>query len=189
MTAVGDVVTVLESAGYVVLPKPLTIAGAEFEFDAVARGAKHSHDLVLVATDRVPRQRLQRLVSGLARSLDVEASRRPVSIILLGEIASSDRIELERYARVLPISYASPSVAEIEDAIGVLLPLGLPEAELMHGGDPLNDVLGVLGPLRVSSDHISLITAASDGPEAVRESLRRYVNDGAGWSDVEATID
>jgi len=189
MSAVRDVVTVLEGAGYVVLPKPLTIAGAEFEFDAVARGARHSHDLVLVATDLVPRQRLQRLVSGLARSLDLEASRRPVSLILLGEIASPDRIELERYARVLIISFANPSVTEIEDAIGVLLPLGLPEAELVHGGDPLNDVLGVLGPLGASPDHISLIRAAQDGPEAVRESLRRYVNDGTGWNDAEATIE
>lgn len=189
MTAVRRVVTVLESAGYVVLPKPLTIAGAEFEFDAVVRGARHSHDLVLIATDQVPRQRLLRLVSGLARSLDIEASRRPVSIVLLGEIAPADRIELERHARVLPISSADPSVPEIEDAIGVLLPLGLPEAQLMHGGDPLNDVLRVLGPSRVSAEHISLIRAATDGPEAVRESLRQYVNDGVGWSDTEVTID
>lgn len=189
MTAVHDVVALLEGAGFVVLPRPLTIAGAEFEFDAAARGAGYSHDLVLIATDQVPRQRLQRLVSGLARSLDIEASRRPVSIIVLGEIAAPDRIALERYARVLTISSANPSVPEIEDAIGVLLPLGLPEAELMHGGDPLNDVLGVLGPLGTTADHITLIKAAADGPDAVRESLRLYVNDGVGWSDAETPND
>lgn len=183
MTSVLDVVAVLEGAGFELLPKPLTVAGTEFDFEAAVRGTDASHDLVLVATDQVPPARLQRLVVGLARSLDLSASRRPVSLILIGEVAPSSRIELERYARVLPIASTAPDVVEIEEAVAVLLPLRLPSAVLVHASDPVNEVMAALGPLKTTSDHIALIKAAAHGTDAVRETLRRYANEGAGWAD------
>ncbi|MDQ0276529.1 hypothetical protein QO003_000832 [Arthrobacter silviterrae] len=185
MTSVQDVLAVLESAGFERLPKPLTVVGTEFDFEAAARGMNTSHDLVLVATDQVPRRRLQRLVAGLARSLDLASSRRPVSLVLLGGVAAADRIDLEHYARVLPIASSTPDIAEIEEAVAVLLPLKLPNADLVHGSDPVNEVMAVLGPMKATSNHITLIMAAADGPEAVREALRRYANEGAGWNDNE----
>ncbi len=189
MSSVQDVLSVLEGAGFERLPEPLTIAGTEFGFDAAARGTHSSHDLVLVATDRVPRLRLQRLVAGLARSLDLAASRRPVSLVLMDEVAASDRIELERYARVLPVGSVAPDLAEIEKAVAVLLPLKLPEAELAHGSDPVNEVMAVLGPAKTTSDHLALVHASADGPDAVREALRRFVNEGAGWDDDVDDVD
>ncbi len=183
MTSVQDVLIVLESAGFERLPRPLTVVGTQFDFEAAARGVNTSHDLVLVATDQVPLRRLQRLVAGLARSLDLAASRRPVSLVHLGGIAASDRIELERYARILPVASVSPDIAEIEEAIAVLLPLKLPNADLVHGSDPVNEVMAVLNISKDTSDHIALLNAAADGPAAVRETLRRYANSGAGWSD------
>lgn len=183
MTNVQDVLAVLEGGGFERLPKPLTVVGTEFDFEAAARGTKTSHDLVLVATDQVPRRRLLRLVAGLARSLDLAASRRPVSIVLLGGAGASDRIELERYARVLPISSPTPDIAEIKDAVAVLLPLELPNADLVHGNDPLNEVMAALGPRKATSEHIALINAAADGEDAVKETLRRYANEGVGWTD------
>lgn len=119
MGSVQDILAVLERAGFERLSKPLTVAGTEFDFEAAARGTRTSHDLVLIATDRVPRRRLQRLVAGLARSLDLAASRRPMSLVLVGGVAPDDRIELERYARVLPIASAAPDAAEIEEAVAV----------------------------------------------------------------------
>lgn len=182
-TSVQDVLAFLEGAGFERLPKPLTVAGTEFDFEAAARGTQPSHDLVLIATDEVPRLRLQRLVAGLARSLDIAASRRPMSLVLMGEVAASDRVDLERYARVLHIDSATPDIAEIEEAVAVLLPLNLPAAELVHGSDPVNEVMAALGPVRTTSDHIALVNTASEGPDAVREALRRYANEGAGWTD------
>lgn len=182
MTSVQEVLAVLENAGFERLPKPLTVAGTEFDFEAAVRGTHNSHDLVLVATDQVPPQRLQRLVAGLARSLDLAASRRPMSLVLIGGVAASDRMELERYARVLPIASATPDVAEIEKAVAVLLPLKLPDAVLVNGSDPVNEVMAALGPLKVTPDHLALIKAAADGPDGVREALRRYANEGVGWT-------
>ncbi|WDF34015.1 hypothetical protein PTW37_03555 [Arthrobacter agilis] len=183
MAGIQDVLAVLEAAGFEQLPKPLTVVGTEFDFEAAARGTNTSHDLVLIATDLVPSRRLQRLVAGLARSLDLASSRRPVSLVLLGGIAAAERIELERYARILPIASASPDITEIEEAIAVLLPLRLPNADLVHGSDPANEVMAVLGLSKDTSEHITLVNAAADGPDAVREMLRRYANAGAGWSD------
>lgn len=183
MTSVQDVLTVLENAGFERLPKPLTIVGTEFDFEAAARGTNTSHDLVLVATGEVPLRRLQRLVAGLARSLDLAASRRPVSLVHLGGISASDRIELERYARVLTIDSGAPDLEEIKEAVAVLLPLKLPAADLVHGSDPLNEVVAVLGPHRVTAERIALVKSAVDGTDAVREVLRRYMNAGVGWRD------
>ncbi|WP_155849372.1 hypothetical protein [Arthrobacter sp. H20] len=106
-----------------------------------------------------------------------------MSLVHLGGIAASDRIELERYARILPVASVSPDIAEIEEAIAVLLPLKLPNADLVHGSDPVNEVMAVLNISKDTSDHIALLNAAADGPAAVRETLRRYANSGAGWSD------
>lgn len=183
MTSIQEVLTVLESSGFERLPRPLTIVGTEFDFEAVVRGTKNSHDLIVVATDEVPPRRLRRLIAGLARSLDLASSRRPVSLVLLGDVVATDRIELERYARVLPIPSSADGAAAIEDAIAVLLPLNLPNADLAHGSDPINEVLASLGPVKSTSEHIALLHAAADGPEAVKETLRRYANDGAGWTD------
>lgn len=184
MAGVQEVLAVLERAGFERLPKPLTVAGTEFDFEAAVRGTRNSHDLVLIATDQVAPRRLQRLVAGLARSLDLAASRRPMSLVLVGGVAPDDRARLERFARVLPIASSTPGASEIEGAIAVLLPLELPNADLVHGSDPVNEVLAELGLSRETPEHIRLVKAASDGVEGVREALRRYMNEGAGWSDL-----
>ncbi len=189
MTSVQDVLAVLENSGFERLPKPLTIVGTEFDFEAAVRGTTTSHDLVVIATDQVPPRRLRRLVAGLARSLDLASSRRPVSLVLLGGLAAADRTELERYARILPIVSSTAGIADIEDAIAVLLPLKLPNADLVHGSDPINEVLASLSPVRATPDHIALINAAADGPEVVRDTLRRYANEGAGWTGEGANDD
>src|SRR5699024_10010295 len=183
-----DVIAVLEGTAFERLPMPFSVAGTEFHFEAGALGTGLSHDLVLVATEQMPRLRLQRLIAGHARAMDVAGSRRPMSLVFLGKVASNDRTELERYARVLPIGTRTPNVAQIEQAVAVLLPLKMPAAELVHGSDPINEVLAVLGPA-TTSEHLALMNAAEDGPEAVRETLRTFTNDGAGWSDDEKETD
>lgn len=180
---VKHVIEVLERAGFERLPRPLSVAGTQFDFEASARGTSTSHDLVVVSTDEVPMRRLQRLVAGLARSLDLAGSRRPLSLVFLGEVQASERAQLERYARVLPIASNTPSYAEIEEAIGVLLPLRLPTADLLHGSDPVDEVMAALGRENVTPDHLFLIRAASEGAGAVRDKLRHYADRGVDVTD------
>lgn len=183
------VMTVLERGGYQRLPKPLIVTGMEFDFEAAARGTGRSHDLVLVATDRLPTLRLQRLIAGLARSLDLAQSRRPVTLVIVGELSAGDRSELDRHARVLHIESADPSEEEVERAIAVLLPLDLPAAVLMHGSDPVNEVLATLGLGPDTSERITLVRAAIEGPNEVREALRTYVNAGVVGTAPEGALD
>lgn len=181
--------TVLERGGYQRLPKPLIVAGMEFDFEAAARGKRRSHDLVLVTTDRVPTIRLQRLLAGLARSLDLARSRRPVTLVIVGKLSASERNGLERHARVLHVESADPGEAEVERAIAVLLPLDLPAAVLMHGSDPVNEVLAALGLGPETAEQIALVRPAIEGADEVREALRSYVNAGVINASPGGTLD
>lgn len=172
------VMSVLERSGYRRLPKPLTVAGAEYDFEAAVQGAHRSHDLVLVASDRVSALRLERLLAGLARSLDLARSRQPITLVVVGELGASHKGELERVARVLHIDSPAPSEAQVEQAVAILLPLDLPTGVIMHGRDRLTEVMESLGPGAATGEHIALVRAAMEGAEGVRETLRDYVNAG-----------
>lgn len=176
---VGLVIAVLEHGGYRRLAKPLTISGIEFNFEAAARGTQRSNDLVLVTGGQVPAHRLQRLLAGVARSLDLARSRRPVTLVIIGELAANQRSELERNARVLHVESADPNRTEIERAIAVLLPLDLPDAVIMHGEDPVNEVLATLGLGPDTTEQIALVRAAiGGGADEVQAALRNYVDAG-----------
>jgi hypothetical protein len=175
---VETVLGVLEEARFERLPKPLIVAGSAFDFDAAAKGTGESHDLVVVAMSTTAPRRLVQLLSGLSRTLDQVESRRPVSLVLLGEHRDgSTMADLERFARVLVVDNEDPEPDQVRLAVAVLMPLTLPSAT-SRGKDPLTEVAELLGS-SLSDEHQALIDAARVGPEEVRESLRRYIDDAA----------
>jgi len=182
MSSIQTVLSILEGHGYERLEKPLVIVGTEFDFEAAARGTGTSHDLVLIATEAVPARRLTRLVAGLARSLDITASRRPVSIVLIGKVEFSARADLETYARVLRVASTNPGRAEIEKAIAVLLPLKLPQATVLRSDGAADKVYEKLGARNTSPEHASLVSAAKGGTERVTLELKRYIDSATGWN-------
>lgn len=179
-SGVDAVLNVLERVGFERLPKPLVVAGTSFEFDAAARGTEVSHDLVVVAASEMAPRRLVQLLSGLARTLDRVASRRPVTLVLVGEaMGPSTTSALERHARVLRIESDDPEPEEVRRAVAVLMPLALPTAG-RQGRDPLGEATEVLGPA-LTVEHELLLDAARVGPDAVRSTLRGFVE--AAFSD------
>lgn len=173
---VATVVSALEDAGFESLPTPLRVADADFAFDAAVRGTGVSNDLVVVASNSSPPRRLIQLLSGLTRTLDRVNSRRPVTIVLLGASREpSITTELERLARVLTVASLDPDADEAKHAIAVLLPLTLPAAT-GRGRDPLAEVADAIGP-SLSNEHRMLIEAAMIGPNEVRDTLRRFIDD------------
>ncbi len=182
-SAAETVLGVLEDAGFERLPKPLVVAGSTFDFDAAARGSGLSHDLVVVATELDSPRRLVRLVGGLGRALDQVESRRPVSVVVVGPaLDAATTVELERYARVLTVGSEAPEPGDVRRAVAVLLPLALPTAST-QGRDPLTEVAQAVGS-SLSDDHRAFLGAARIGPDAVRETLRRFVDAAAsGESD------
>lgn len=177
-TGVESVLQLLEGSGFERLPKPLLVAGTTFDFDAAVKGTGVSHDLVIVATSATTPRRLAQLLSGLSRTLDQVQSRRPVSLVLLGQHSTAATMaDLERHARVMTIDSESPNDDEVRRAVAVLLPLSLPSTT-RQGREPLDEVAATLG-VRLSDEHQSLINKAKVGPEAVREALRNYIDSGA----------
>lgn len=174
-SAVETVLGVLLAAGFEQLPNPLIVADSAFDFDAAVMGTGVSHDLVVVATvDSSPR-RLGRLLSSLSRTLDQVGSRRPVSLILLGEpLDGFDVADLGRHARVITIESPNPAVDDVRRAVAVLMPLALPSATT-RGKDPLVQVAEVLGA-SLSEEQQAFLDAARVGPDEVRNTLRRYID-------------
>lgn len=104
-TSIESVLQVLVDAGFERLPKPLVVAGSTFDFDAAVKGTGVSHDLVVLATSITPPRHLVRLVSALSRTLDQVDSRRPVSLVLLGDAIDAEiRASLEQHSRVRVIT-------------------------------------------------------------------------------------
>ncbi|HTN99655.1 MAG TPA: hypothetical protein VL068_03170 [Microthrixaceae bacterium] len=183
-TAIETILEVLEEEGFERLPKPLVAAGTAFDFDAAARGTGVSHDLVVIATSAPSSRRLVQLLSGLTRTLDQVQSRRPVSLVFVGEPPGEPTAaDLERHARVLPITTEVPTADEVRRAISVLLPLSLPPTS-QQGHEPLDEVAASLGT-KLSDEHRHLIEEARIGPEAVRDALREYIDAGARGDSTE----
>lgn len=175
-SGVDAVLAQLELAGFERLPSPLVVAGATFDFDAAARGTVYSHDLVVVAVTPQAPARLVRLLSGLNLILDRVASRRPVTLVLLGNASnSSTHADLERNARVLTIDSDDPSVEEIREAIAILLPLDIPPTG-RQGRNALAEVEAAVGR-EWSHEHGHLVEAAISGSGAVREAFQEYVDE------------
>lgn len=176
-SGVDTVLEVLEQAGFERLPRPLVVAGSTFDFEAAARGTGVLHDLVVVATSGANPKRLVRLVSGLSRTLDQVASRRPVSCVLVGgKLNRSNIADLEQHARVLLVGASDAAPDLVRQAVAVLMPLELP-AETAPGAEPLAAVAKILGA-SLSEEHRAFFAAAAAGPDAVRNALRQYI-DGA----------
>lgn len=174
-SSIDTVLGVLQTAGFVQLPKPLIVADSSFDFDAAVLGTGVSHDLVVVASTETSPKRLVRLLSGLSRTLDQAESRRPVTLVLLGETPDGyAMVDLERHARVLTIEGSNPHLDQILRAVAVLMPLSIPSATT-RGKDPLTQVAEILGGL-LSEEHQALLDAARVGPDEMRTQLRQYID-------------
>lgn len=161
----------LHAVGFRSLTMPLEIHGAEFLFDGAFVGTGVSQDLVLVGGLRVAPESLVGLLAGLNRVLDRSASRRPVSLVLLGPRPDAFTLRrLEERARVLTVNTAEPTPAELANALAVLLPLRLPSPTTL-ASDPVGQLRKRLGT-RVSTVEEALISAIPDGPDGVREALQ-----------------
>jgi len=175
-TPMDRIASLLVEAGYRRVPTPLSIAGLDFEVPLAFVGGATSPDLVLVAdTAFEPEQRILRKLEGVARALDVVASKRPLTAVIAGPRPSSSVLDaMSRVCRVLPVNSAPDSDAEavIRNWLAVLLPLHLPEPS--RGiADPLSEVARHLSGL--DPEVARLVERAQDGPGAVQALLYELV--------------
>jgi hypothetical protein len=172
---VTRVVGILTNAGYRHRTAPVTVASVPFEFAALLLGSAHANDLIVVIDTLVDGEaRIRQKVEGLSRALDLVASRRPLTVVLVGPPPRPTTIEaLARVSRVLTVGTPTGENADrsLADTLAVLLPLALPNAS-EDVVDPLKEVRKHL-PSDIDQDSLApLFAAAPSGTDAVREALR-----------------
>jgi hypothetical protein len=172
---VTRVVQILTNAGYRNRPTPVTVASVPFEFAALLLGSDRANDLIIVIDTLVDSEsRIRQKVEGLSRALDLVASRRPLTVVLVGPPPRTAIVEaLSRVSRVLTVGTPTGNNADrfLTDALAVLLPLSLPDASEAVV-EPLVELRKHL-PSDIDADVLApLVTAAARGTEAVKEALR-----------------
>jgi hypothetical protein len=133
-TPVERVAQLLEAAHFQRRPTPLEIADLRIEMPAAFVGSDPSPDLVLVGDTVAQTSRhLQQAIEVVGRALDIKASRRPLTLVLVGPRPESSALRaMSRVARVLPVGEA-PDDATLQNWLAVLLPLKLPEPNEARG--------------------------------------------------------
>ena len=175
---VQRVVDRLTTSGYRSLGATVKVASISFEFPAILIGSDRALDLIAVADTLMESEaRLRQKIEGLSRALDLAASRRPFTVILVGPVIRSRLVEtISRVCRVLVVGTPTGPDADstLSHALAVLLPLNTPTAS-----ETVIDPLGeVRARLDTGSDHETvskieeLLIASGEGPEVVREVLR-----------------
>lgn len=164
--------------GYVRREVPFRIASVDFEFAAVLTNP-HSLDLVVVIdTVMEPDDVLRRKLETLSTALDLVASRRPVTAVLVGPPPRAITLDaLVRTGRVLVVGTPAPEEAHdaVRHALAVLLPLDIPELQdaTAQSWDEMRTAMTMSpGP---SLDH--LVSPAHKGSRAVRNSLEAWLSE------------
>ena len=177
---VTRVVDILTTAGYRQRTTPVTVASVRFEFAAILLGSDRANDLIIVIDTLVDGEaRIRQKVEGLSRALDLAASRRSLTVVLVGPPPRPTIVEaLARVSRVLTVGTPTGDSADrfLADTLAVLLPLVLPDASEAVV-DPLDEVRRQL-PVDIDQDAlVPLFTAARSGTEAVQAALRELLED------------
>ena len=174
-SAVDRVADVLIAANYRQLKTPLNIAGLEFDTAAAFVGARPSPDLIVVAdTAFENEQRIQRMVEGIARAMDVVGSKRPLTAVLAGPRPRGTTLDaMSRVCRVLPIG--PPVQGDADEALrnwlAVLMPLRLPEQTV--GADGSAEMASRLGDL--PPEIAALVDWAPQGVSVVQSRLQLLI--------------
>lgn len=177
ITPVGRITSMLLEAGYRSVSTPLVIGGLKFDFPAALVGIEPSPDLILVADTAFEQEdRLVAKLEGVARSLDVARSKRPLTVVIAGPRPSSANLEtMSRVCRVLPTGTVLDKDTEgsLRNWLAVLLPLRLPEAHA-----PIADAIEQLSKLGVGLDKevADLMNPAKQGTRAVQVQLHKIID-------------
>jgi hypothetical protein len=177
ITPVGRITSMLLEAGYRSVSTPLVIGGLKFDFPAALVGIEPSPDLILVADTAFEQEdRLVTKLEGVARSLDVARSKRPLTVVIAGPRPSSAHLEtMSRVCRVLPTGTVLDKDTEgsLRNWLAVLLPLRLPEAHA-----PIADAIEQLSKLGVGLDKevADLVNPAKQGTRAVQAQLHKVID-------------
>src|SRR5262249_16382542 len=126
-----------------------------------------------------PEARIRQKVESLSRALDLMASRRPLTVVLVGPPPPVATLEaLARVSRVLTVGTPIGEAADaaIKNSLARLLPLYLPNATEI-ATDPLTTVRNEIANDAEVEVLSPLFDLALSGPEAVKQALRTIISE------------
>jgi hypothetical protein len=178
---VERVISRLVAAGYRALAEPVSVSSVSFDFAATLVGSQRALDLIVVVDTLVEvESRIRQKVEGLSRALDVVASRRPLTVILVGPSPRAALIEaISRVCRVLSVGTPTGPAADqlLSDALAVLLPLHTPvtsETIIEPVGEVRRRLKGMIAEAQTPALE-AFLDASRQGADAVRDSLRVHL--------------
>lgn len=174
-------VELLTASGYRPLPVPLSIGGSvDFDFAAILIGEDSLDLIVVIDTVGQPDSEVtRRQVEGLGRALDLFASRRPLTTILVGPTPNDSVLgSLTRVARVLPVGspFGEDAADQLGEALAVLLPLNLPPV-VQQAADSWTAYTSELMITHPENPPQELLVASSEGRDAVEAALAAWIRE------------
>jgi len=178
---VRRVVKLLTASGYRPLPVPFSIGGSvDFDFAAILIGEDSLDLIVVIDTVGQPDAEVtRRQVEGLGRALDLFASRRPLTTILVGPTPNDSVLgSLTRVARVLPVGspLGDHAADQLGEALAVLLPLNLPPVA-QQAADSWSAYISELMSTHSDNPPEAVLAASNEGREAVEAALAEWVEE------------
>jgi len=178
---VRRVVELLTASGYRPLAVPLSIGGSvDFDFAAILIGEDSLDLIVVIDTVGQPDSEVtRRQVEGLGRALDLFASRRPLTTILVGPTPNDSVLgSLTRVARVLPVGspLGDDAADQLGEALAVLLPLNLPPV-VQQAADSWTAYTSELVTTHPENPPEALLAASTEGSDAVEAALSTWVRE------------
>jgi hypothetical protein len=177
---VRRVVDLLADAGYRQRETPVTVSSVPFEFSALFVGSDRSLDLIVVIDTLTELEtRVRQKVEGLSRALDLVASRRPLTVVLVGPPPRAVIVAaLSRVCRVLQVGTPTGSDAELSlrNSLAVLLPLELADASEIVA-DPFGEVRRYLQYAQHEEAVAEILASALEGTETVKQTLRTLLSE------------
>jgi hypothetical protein len=178
---------VLVGAGFSVLAQPVEVAGLSFSFSAMLTSDRSLDLVVLIDTfENRGEEAMRREVVALARALDLVRSRRPLTVVLIGQRwEASTELAMTRVARVLRGEVAETDDRRdtaMRDALAVLLPLRLTPAP-EEPKESWSRIRGELEAGVADPDLVKVVAAATKGPARVKATVLRFLSDPLGDAD------
>lgn len=171
----SEATRLLADNGYVKLPTALSLGKIQLEVPDLWESQPANLDLSLVAHQPKTREAslsLYWLVQRLTRALDAMASRRTVTVILIGKpVSGASTKELLELARVLTVDGSLAT----ERMIGPLLKLSLP-ATATFQRDGIDRVTDSFSEKKTSESLLKLVKAADAGALAVSDQYRTWLD-------------
>lgn len=172
----SSIVDFLEQSDYRLTPGPLRVADLDFElFDAIFIGPRNQKGLVLVINgEKSNKSLMKRHIKAFALAINRAELKRPITVIYCTD--HIDDALVSEIAQLFPVIPISPGTESLQESLGRLRPLDLPNPMRKSDSTDL-ELSNALHRLRTEPFVKALKRAADKSSEKVEVLVRDTLED------------